>query len=255
MTLYAFATRQYNYINDVITIIEANFDANLNRYTNVGFIWSVGTIASSMIENLLQFAFIADDFDDRVKTFFEFSIIHDLEMFPTNIILPSGSKVDDNILRKVKLVADKYKKISARFKSDKDYTNRDNYIPEWYNNLVKGGLKKLSEAIKSPISYFNQDISWQKCYEKFYHYLCSFKHINCQKTITNGDRSNIEQELNDITRFCIIAFILFNKIMIQACNTNTIYNTDDKITALKNSLQNIQTKISEFEGLFLSDSI
>ena len=245
-TLYTFSVRQYSYMESIIDILEKRFIDG--KYKAVSFIWSIGTLASSMIENLLQFAFIADDFYNRARLFYNFATVQDLENYPTNKIV-EGIEVDKEILRKIRNIYKDYKKRDVEFKSDTDYTNRNNYVSDWYVNLVKRGtLKSIASKIKLKIMNGTEPLNWERLYENYYHYLCDFKHVNWQKhcvsTDIKGARDMVSQIINSVT----FSFIALNKIIVYLCEEKCkIFDDSEK---LKQSIDTLKNKIQEYENLF-----
>lgn len=245
-TLYAFSVRQYSYMESIIDILEKRFVDG--KYNVVSFIWSIGTLASAMLENLFQFAFIADDFSNRSKIFYDFSTIQDLESYPTNKFI-DGCDVDKIILANLYAVCHVYKRSNAKFVSDADYVNRNNYITDWYMNLVpRQNLKSLVAEIQLQPIPNGEIIDWKSLYEKYYHYLCDFKHINWQKTCVSGDISGAKDMVLQIMHSATFSFMLLNRIIIYICENK--YRPSAYAEELDKSIEVLKNKIEEYDNLF-----
>ena len=244
-TLYTFAVRQYSYMESIIDILEKRFVDG--KYKVVSFIWSIGTLASAMLENLLQFAFVSDDFNERSRLFYNFSTIQDLENYPTNKIV-DGCEIDKIILKNVRVICERYKKKNAKFVSDADYTNRENYVADWYMNIVPN-LRTLAAAIKLGLINGGKSVDWNSLYLNYYHYLCDFKHIGWQKTCVSGDIVGAKDMVLQIMNVAVFSFIVLNKIIIYICEEK--YHPFTHAEELKKSIEVLKNKISEYEGLFI----
>lgn len=244
-TLYTFAVRQYSYMESVIDILEKRFIDG--KYKVVSFIWSIGTLASAMLENLLQFAFVSDDFDERSKLFHNFSTIQDLESYPTNKII-NGCDIDNIILEKVQKICSLYKKTKAKFVSDADYTNRDNYVADWYMNLVPN-LRSLAAEIKIDLVNGGKSVDWKLLYLNYYHYLCDFKHTGWQKTCVSGDIGGTKDMVLQIMNSAVFSFMVLNKIIIHICEQK--YSPATYVEELENSVEILKNKIDEYDKLFI----
>ena len=103
------------------------------------------------------------------------------------------------------------KKKNATFISDTDYTNRNNYVADWYVNCVRrGNIKSMASAIKLKIMNGNEALDWERLYQDYYHYSCDFKHVNwqkhCMSTDTNCAKDMATQIINVSNMyFCFIA--------------------------------------------------
>lgn len=243
-TLYTFAVRQYSYMESIIDILERRFVDG--KYKVVSFIWSIGTLASAMLENLLQFAFVSDDFNNRSRLFHNFSTIQDLENYPTNKIV-GGCEIDKIILKDVQSICEVYKKTKAKFVSDADYTNRDNYIADWYMNLAPN-LRSLAAEIKLNLINGGKIVDWKSLYLNYYHYLCDFKHIGWQKTCVSGDIGSVKDMVLQIMNSAVFSFMVLNKIIIYICEEK--YHPSTHSEELKKSIEMLTNKIDEYDKLF-----
>lgn len=244
-TLYTFAVRQYSYMESIIDILEKRFVDG--KYKVVSFIWSIGTLASAMLENLLQFAFVSDDFNERSRLFYNFSTIQDLENYPTNKIV-DGYEIDKVILTNVRTFCAAYKKKRAKLVSDVDYTNRENYVADWYMNLVPN-LKYLAAEINLNLINGGKTVDWKSLYINYYHYLCDFKHIGWQKTCVSGDIAGAKDMVLQIMNMAAFSFIVLNKIIIYICEEK--YHPSTHAEELKKSIEMLKNKIAEYERLFI----
>lgn len=244
-TLYTFAVRQYSYMESIIDILEKRFVDG--KYKVISFIWSIGTLASAMLENLLQFAFVSDDFKERSKLFHNFSTIQDLEKYPTNKIV-GGCEIDKIILKDVQSIYAAYKKTKAKFISDADYTNRDNYIADWYMNIVPS-LRLLAAEIKLDLINGGKPVDWKSLYLNYYHYLCDFKHIGWQKTCVSGDIGGAKDMVLQIMNSAVFSFMVLNKIIIYICEEK--YHPFTHSEELKESIEMLKIKIDEYDKLFI----
>lgn len=244
MTLFSFLSKQYNYMNDLMILADLyNRKKESNFYKlPTSSVWSIGAIASAMFDNLLCFAWIADDFINRADIFCDFCTIQDLDEYPTNVILENGINIDEEILKGCKRVAEKYKTKKAKFNSDKDYTNKNLYINEWYNNYKKN-LKLLAEDISLNLEFANIKTDWNQIY-KDYTYLCDFKHISPQKAIIFGSQTEQINVFIRVFRMGIKAFILTNCVLIKIHENNNIVK--DK------ALLNIESTLSELSKLMIA---
>lgn len=245
-TLYTFAVRQYSYMESIIDIVDKRFTGE--KYKVVSFIWPIGTLASAMLENLLQFAFIADDFDNRAKIFYNFSTVQDLEHYPTKQII-DGVSVDEVILKKMHEIYKVYKKKNATFISDADYTNRNNYVADWYGNFVpRGNIKNMASAIKLKIMNGNEALDWKRLYQDYYHYLCDFKHVNWQKHCMSTDINCAKDMATQIINTVMFLFMKLNKIIVYICEEK--YKPVDRTKEFKLSIDTLKNQIQEYENLF-----
>lgn len=241
LTLFAFLSKQYSYMNDLMILADLyKRDKNSLYYSlATASIWSMGAIVSAMYENLLCFAWIADDFSPRSKAFTEFYCVQDLNNYPTNVVLNDGTRIDDAILAGCKQVAGKYKRRNAVFNTDNDYLNRRNYVNEWYN-YEKNNLSELSDDIKCKLKYRNTEIEWGKMY-KNYQYLCDFKHMSPQKFVVFGFHEEQIKQLGTIFKHGLVAFILCNEIFINVW-TALGYEKDQSIINIQNLINELNAR-------------
>lgn len=235
VALNCFAAKQYFLMNDLITLSESYVTEKTEKVFQMFSVWSIGLIASAMQENLLQFAWMSDDYANRSELFYNFFVVQDLEHYKEK-----DEELKKSLLYNVKRHADAYKK--RPLCSDLDYINKSNYFKEWYKNKHLNSLWELAAGIQLDIHYLNRKVDWNEIYQD-YSYLCSFKHINSQRHIINELLLTQMEDFRTVMWSGIKSFLLMNQIILKIYNEQSPSTKDMALT-------NVENKINKFYSSF-----